>query len=85
VLEYALAGYNSDQLNISLSGDELIVSAEVDNGSNGRRIVRKSFSHSVRVPHDLDATKLQASFVDGILRIEIPEKDEAKPKTFKIK
>jgi HSP20 family molecular chaperone IbpA len=84
VVEYALAGYSADQLDIQLKGNELVVSADVNETTKGRRIVRKSFSHSVTIPNDLDATRLNATYENGILRIEIPQKEEAKPKSFPI-
>lgn len=85
ILEYALAGFSKEQLKIELQNGEVVVSANVDNPTEGkRRIVRKSFEHKVRVAEDLDPSKLIASYKDGILRIEIPQRIEAKPRAFPI-
>jgi HSP20 family protein len=44
-----------------------------------------SFSRSFTLPGDADTNRVSASFRDGVLSIEIPKAEEAKPKTITIK
>jgi HSP20 family protein len=44
-----------------------------------------SFARSVRLPHTADAAKIQASFDAGVLTVDVPKRDEAKPRTIEVK
>jgi HSP20 family protein len=44
-----------------------------------------SFSRSLRLPADADPGAVQASFHDGVLRIEIAKREEAKPRSVAIR
>ncbi|MFC1654974.1 Hsp20/alpha crystallin family protein [Myxococcota bacterium] len=44
-----------------------------------------SFSRVVELPAGVDGEKTTAKFTNGILEIELPKKEEAKPKEVKIK
>ena len=53
-----------------------------------RRYVERSygsFSRTLRLPPDADADRMNAAFKDGVLTIEIPKSEEAKPRTIAIK
>jgi HSP20 family protein len=39
-----------------------------------------SFSRSFTLPATIDATKISASYKDGVLTIRLPQREEAKPK-----
>ena len=43
-----------------------------------------SFARSVRLPRTADAEKIEASFDKGVLTVEVPKRDEAKPKTIEV-
>ncbi len=53
----------------------------------GRRLERSygAFSRSFAMPSDAELSKIEASFKDGVLRIEIAKKPEAKPAQVAIK
>ena len=53
----------------------------------GRRLERSygAFSRSFAMPSDAELSKVEASFADGVLRIEVPKKPEAKPAQVAIK
>lgn|SRR5262245_52109560 len=57
-----------------------------ENGSFHRR-ERSSgeFSRSVRLAEDVDPTQAEASYKHGILTINIPKKEEAKPRQISVK
>jgi len=42
------------------------------------------FSRSFSLPTTVDASKIQASYHDGILRVVLPKAEEAKPKKIEI-
>ena len=44
-----------------------------------------SFSRSFRLPYDVDADRLDASFKDGVLSLTIPRTEQAKPRAIAIK
>lgn len=62
--------------------------SERDERKEKRRYVERSygsFNRSFRLPGDADATRLEASFKDGVLTISIPKTEEPKPKTIAVK
>ena len=44
-----------------------------------------AFSRSFRLPADADDSHVSAKYEDGVLTLEIPKKEEAKPKTINIR
>ena len=44
-----------------------------------------SFARSIRLPRIADAEKIDASFDRGVLTIEVPKREEAKPRTIEVK
>ena len=53
----------------------------------GRRLERSygAFSRSFTMPSDAELSKVAATFKDGVLRIAVPKKPEAKPEQVAIK
>ena len=93
VMEFALAGFQKENLHVELVPDkgEIHVSAdshgdEQQQGFKSRRIARRAF-HKTFVNYDsnLDLTKAQASYENGLLRINLPAKPEAQPLNIEIK
>lgn len=92
VVEIPLAGIDPDKVNISIENDVLIVSGstekktEVDEKDYYRREIRKgSFYRSVALPTRVLGEKADASYENGILKINVPKTAEVKPKTIKVK
>lgn len=85
VLEYALAGYEPDQISVTVEGTKLCVAAIRPNGKHppGRRIVDKTFNHSFEAK-GLDLENVQVSFIHGVLRIEVPSIEPPKPEIKKL-
>lgn len=88
IVEMAAPGLSKKDFNISLDNDSLSISAELKSeddskkGSFTRRefsyqSFRRTFSLNKRV---VDDAKIAASYADGILKIVLPKKDEAKDK-----
>ena len=59
---------------------------EKHEGTAWHRVERTygSFSRSFTLPRTVDPERISASYRDGILEIEVPKKEEAKPKQIRI-
>ena len=91
VLEFALAGFSREELSIDVQPDKssLTVRAETsseDSETESRRIARRSFQKTyVNYDNNLDLGRANAEFVNGLLTITIPRKEEVCPVTVEIK
>lgn len=97
VIEMDLPGYEKENINLSLENGYLQVSAKVvqeDNDDEDERFVRQEryygeCSRSFYVGEDLTEEDIHAEFKNGILKVEVPKKDETKEipaaKTIEIK
>ncbi|MFW5659471.1 MAG: Hsp20/alpha crystallin family protein, partial [Bacteroidota bacterium] len=58
-----------------------------ENGRNYHRIERSygKFHRAFRLPRTVDSSKISAKFTDGLLELNVPKAEEAKPKTIDIK
>lgn len=68
---------------LTIRGERKLEKAE---GVTWHRVERTygTFSRSFTLPRTVDAEKIAATYRDGILEIEVPKKEEAKPKHIKI-
>ncbi len=80
VLEAALPGVRPEDVDVSLLGDVLTVSAGSDaddtsehEGVRVREIRRGRVSRSVTLPQGVDADRASATFENGLLRLAIPK------------
>jgi HSP20 family protein len=87
-VELAAPGFVKSDFNIELNHDMLTVSSEkkIDKETReGQQFARRefsyqSFSRSFTLPNTVDSEKIKAKYENGILRVIIPKKEEAKPK-----
>jgi HSP20 family molecular chaperone IbpA len=90
VLEFALAGFSKEDLSVEVKPEKntITVSAahSVDpDASASRRIARRSFSKTyVNYDNNLDLDSTSAQFENGLLRLVVPTRPEAKPLLVKI-
>lgn len=94
MVEMGAPGMKRDDFQIELDNDILVISAEVENQNeeNNKSYTRKEFSYesfrrTFHLPNSVEADKIKAMYEDGLLRLVIPKKEEAKrrpPKTIKI-
>jgi HSP20 family protein len=90
-VEMAAPGFTKKDFKIELNHDILTISSEkkVDNETNeGQQFTRReysfqSFSRSFTLPSSANGEKISAKYQDGILKVQIPKKEEAKPKPVK--
>jgi HSP20 family protein len=80
-------GMQREDFNVGLNGDMLTISGEkrIDrNVTRGRwHLVQSAYGHfrrTIELPAVVQADKTRASYRDGVLRIELPKSDEAKPR-----
>jgi HSP20 family protein len=91
VVTVDLPGLEPDQVEVTFEDGLLTIrgqrefTKEVDE-EHYHRIERShgSFARSVRLPRTADAEKIGASFDKGVLTVEVPKRDEAKPKTIEV-
>lgn len=87
VVKVELPGLKKDEINISLHEGVLTVSGErkreteKKEGESFRseRYFGK-FQRSVTLPTAVDSNKVSAAYKDGVLTVELPKAEEAKPK-----
>jgi len=87
-----LPGASKDDVQVELHEGVLTIrgekKSEREEKKEQRRYVERtygSFSRSFRLPDDADATRLDATFKDGVLSITVPKTAEAKPKTIAVR
>ena len=92
IVETQLAGIDPEKVSVSIEDNVLYIKgeserkSEVEEKNYYRKEVRYgSFYRSVTLPADVIGTKAEASYKDGVLKIEIPKAPEKKEKKLKIK
>ena len=89
VVEVAAPGLKKENFQIALDKDVLSISHKEENSEAApeetkylkREFKTYSFSRSFTFPKGvIDEDKIEAQYVDGVLRLSIPKKEEAKPK-----
>jgi len=91
-LKVELPGFKEDQVNLTVEDGLLTIRGErkFDRESkeeNYHRIERSygTFVRSFTLPNSVEQNRIQASFADGILNIDMPKREETKPKQIPIK
>lgn len=87
-VEVAAPGFGKGDFNIELDHDLLTISSnkkeenEVSKDGNytRREFSYQSFSRSFTLPNTANSDKIEAKYENGVLRVVIPKKEEAKPK-----
>jgi HSP20 family protein len=85
VLEFAVPGMKKNDFKINLDNKLLVVSADLEEKSKDKEanFTRKeyevgSFKRTFIMPKTVDADKIKADYKNGILRVELPKKEEVK-------
>ena len=85
-----LPGMRKEDIDVSLHDGMLTIAGERQSssgeGENAERTERFSgkFRRSVTLPTRVDASKVSASYKDGILTVTLPKSEEAKPKKVEV-
>ena len=87
ILEMAVPGFKKSDFVIDLENETLSVSTEVktDEVQTKENYTRKefgyaSFKRTFILPDTVEVDKIEATYRDGILSLNIPKREEAKPK-----
>ena len=85
-----LPGMKKEDIEISLhdgmltiGGERKAETKEGDNAERSERYIGK-FRRSITLPARIDANKVSASYKDGILTVNLPKAEEAKPKQIQV-
>ncbi|UHG91209.1 Hsp20/alpha crystallin family protein [Spirosoma oryzicola] len=92
-IEVAAPGLKKEDFKLNLNHNNLTISSyqatqqeqPSDEGRDKEKYTRREFSYSsfqriFTLPTSVDADNIQASYTDGVLKIEIPKREEAKVK-----
>lgn len=86
-VDMAVPGMKKEDFTIDLDNDVLNISSEnkVDNETTEENFTRRefgyaSFKRTFTLPDSIDEGKIKAKYEDGILSIQLPKREEAKPK-----
>jgi Molecular chaperone (small heat shock protein) len=92
VLEAELPGMKPEEVEISIENNVLTISGERkfekrDEGDNFHRVERAygTFTRSFTLPPTVNTEDAQAEFDNGILRLTLAKREEAKPRRIEIK
>jgi HSP20 family protein len=84
-----LPGLKKEDIELSLHDGVLTISGERKQEKKGEEGYRNErffgrFQRSVTLPASIDGNKVKATYQDGILRVELPKAEEAKPKQIEV-
>lgn len=81
----AVPGMKKNDFNIDVDGNMLTISSEKEESTEEKekKFTRKEysyscFSRSFTLPDEVNKEKIDAKYVDGVLKISLPRKEEAK-------
>jgi HSP20 family protein len=87
-----MPGVNPENLDIDVTGDALSISGErkqEEVGKDARYHRRErsfgTFSRTIQLPFMVDPDKVEASFQNGVLQINLPRAEADKPKKIQVK
>ena len=79
-----LPGVKKDEIHVEIEGNEVTISAETrrEDRKEGEKYLRleRSYGKTARrfaLPQDLDESKAEAKFADGVLELKLPKKAAA--------
>lgn len=90
VVEMELPGVKNDQIDISVTGAELLLRVNrPDDAQEGVVFHRReravgTFSRSLRLPVDVDSSRVEAELRNGVLTITLPKAESAKPRKINV-
>jgi len=90
-LEVELPGFTADQVDVSLESSVLSirgerVEPEEQDGVVVHRLERTYgvFERTFQVPNTVDPANVDARFANGVLHINLPKREETKPRSIKV-
>ena len=91
LLRAELPGLKKEEIEISVHENVVSISGERQavKRSTGEQVSREErsfgrFTRSLKLPKQIDVSKVQASYQDGLLTVTLPKSEEAKPRQITI-
>ena len=92
VITAELPGFKENDIEVQTENGMLTLRGErkfdneSESGRNYHRVERSygQFVRTFSLPNNVDREKIQATFRDGLLTVELPKREDAKPRTIKI-
>ena len=90
VVEVALPGLKPEEIDVQMVGTTLTITGEArTEAPEGRQYLVRGRGHgrfqtSITLPAAADATAAKASFEHGVLKLEVPKSEAAKPKRIEL-
>jgi HSP20 family protein len=90
VVEAELPGVKEKDVNIELVGNELTITGEIKERQRKgtlRRHTRRTgrFDYRVSLPDHVDANKIDAKLVEGVLTVRVPKSERAQRRKIEVK
>ncbi|MDK1032813.1 MAG: Hsp20/alpha crystallin family protein [Planctomycetia bacterium] len=92
IVKAELPGLTRDDIDVSVEGNILIISGEKkeleeDKKEEFYHVERRygTFRRTITLPSDVDPSKIEATYRDGILTVALPKTEEAKPRQIEVK
>ncbi|CAZ97023.1 Hsp20/alpha crystallin family protein [Zobellia galactanivorans] len=86
-LDLMVPGRKKEDFNIEVDADLLTISSEIkkEEETNEENYTRRefrfsSFKRAFTLPETIDSEAIKAEYIDGVLKITLPKKEEALPK-----
>jgi HSP20 family protein len=90
ILEMAVPGFKKSDFQVNIDNNILSISAEIDSENNQtagnytrREFGYATFKRTFDIPETVETDHIFAKYNDGILKITLPKRDEAKKKPVK--
>jgi HSP20 family molecular chaperone IbpA len=90
IMEFALAGFSRSELNVDVQPERRSItvsatSSDIDEAIDNRRIARRNFQKTyVNYDDNLDLSRAEARFENGLLSIMVPGRPEVQPLSIEI-
>ena len=87
ILSALVPGLKADDLNVQVLEDVVRIEGEFkadDEEYLLRELPNGSFQRTLRMPSEIDADKVEARSIDGVLTLRLPKAESARPKKIKI-
>jgi HSP20 family protein len=90
LLEAELPGVKREDIDIEVVGRELAITGEIKEKERKGAVRKRTrrvgrFEYRVRVPDQVDASKIEASLTDGVLTVSVPKAELAERQKVEIK
>jgi HSP20 family protein len=91
VITAELPGFREDEISIQTENGMLTISGERkferEKGGRNYHRVERAYGHFLRtfsLPNNVDRERIQATFQNGLLQIELPKREDARPRQIRV-